>query len=113
MFKGGRPKASVWEHFNKISVDDKPHGECKLCQTKVCYRSDRLKVHFTKCSVAKKSSVKRARSPTPESPPRKIQVSTRQPTIFANIIKTSSELKDSLDVKICSRKKKMSDSPST
>ena len=66
MFKGGRPKASVWEHFNKVSVDDKQKLEIdwemkkplNLCFVTECFEGNEnliincmLTLLYFNCSV--------------------------------------------------------------
>ena len=50
MFRGGRPRDPIWDHFNLVEEGSKKAAKCKMCfyvqSMKVC----RMKTHFQKCA---------------------------------------------------------------
>ena len=112
----GRPKDNIWEHFIEINQDSKVFAKCKTCDYKIQQKVCRMKAHYKKCSKLHQGDVnasdandddvkltnKRSRSTTP--PPTKRQATipnvTSQPKIDESVIKTSIDLKQSLDVEV-------------
>ena len=51
MFKGGRPKGPIWDHFNLITQDSKKSAQCKLCLSVQSIKACRMKTHHQKCAA--------------------------------------------------------------
>jgi len=113
MNKGGRPQDTVWEHFLHIEVAGKVYALCKICGQQQANRATRLRAHHAKCSTsgtndrADKATdwpvhpKKRARSPSP-APAKKqaVPVSVTQFDISNHVVKTSTNLKATIDIEI-------------
>lgn len=122
MFKGGRPRDSIWEHFTKFSKDKKSYAKCNYCGNEQLAKADRAKLHFAKCTQRDmlnnvispendannqtpyshdipNTSHKRDRS---ASPPRKRQAvpvtcTSVQPNLNGTIFKTTAKVKTDID----------------
>lgn len=106
MFKGGRPKDRIWEHFESVVVNGKQLARCKSCGNQQGCKPYRLREHFKKCSSQSDASVDQGRKrPRDDSPPPTkrqaldpiIQV---QPQIADHVFKTSSSDRSTLDMEI-------------
>lgn len=49
MFKGGRPKDPVWDHFHRVTEGAKTSAQCKKCHHIMANRVERMKAHRSKC----------------------------------------------------------------
>ena len=114
MFKGGRPRDSVWQHFTAVMVAGKEYAKCNMCNNQQLAKAHRLKVHYIKCSVVHQSpeaelipdrpiARKRERSPSP--PPAKRQahsmpIVSSQPHMDNHIVKTSTNYKNTINLEV-------------
>lgn len=115
MFKGGRPRDPVWQHFLEVTVSGKSFAKCKHCGNQQLPKACRLKQHHDKCArihttveenrpatdIIATATLKRDRSTSP--PPVKRQavsmpVTSTQPSIDNNVIKTSATFQSALDM---------------
>ena len=109
MYKGGRPRDIIWEHFVSVTVAGKEYAKCKLCDNQQLPKACRLKLHYVKCSAAhhlpaekeiheQPMSVKRPRFPS--LPPTKRQAISIQPDMDSCVVKTSLNQKNAIDLEI-------------
>ena len=49
MYKGGRPRDPIWDHFTVIEVGGKKSAQCKTCLGTQSMKADRMKAHHKKC----------------------------------------------------------------
>jgi len=56
MFRGGRPKDPVWEHFYLVEDGQKKSAQCKSCLNFQSVKPCRMKAHLEKCSSGQKKS---------------------------------------------------------
>ena len=105
MFKGGRPKDPIWDHFNRLVQGSKVTAQCKICLHIQTCKPDRMKAHYAKCAKQSepddlKQSVtsgapqaEKRPSPQDESelPERK-----RQATLSSHVVRTTDTNKDHL-----------------
>ena len=114
MYKGGRPKDPVWQHFVEIRVNNKVYAKCKYCGNQQLPKAGRLNSHHEKCNgiecpqVRQRDSSplrKRARSTSPppakcQAVPTPVPVISLQPSMDSKVTKTSVSHKHAIDVKI-------------
>lgn len=50
MDKGGRPKDPIWAHFWCVKEGKKTMAKCKMCSHIMGGKTDRMKIHFSKCN---------------------------------------------------------------
>jgi hypothetical protein len=118
MYKGGRPRDNIWQHFVEVVVGGKVFAKCKICANQQLPKANRLKQHHQRCSDASKDatvsqhkesstqqppiSLKRGRSASP--PPKRQAVSVPatsiQPSIESNVVKTSPSFTSAMDLQL-------------
>ena len=50
MYKGGRPRDSVWQHFLEVTINMKQFAKCKQCGNTQLAKAARRKLHQEKCA---------------------------------------------------------------
>lgn len=50
MYKGDRPRDSVWQNFLEVTVNGKSNAKCKHCGNQQLPKAGRLKQHQEKCA---------------------------------------------------------------
>ena len=107
MFKGGRPKDSIWAQYDEST--EKGKMNCKACSTPVSAKADRLRSHHKKCSASFKeppsvgdafACLQVAVKPEPAAvmveqsrPPKKLQSS-----LLGHVVTTSKADKEEIDL---------------
>jgi hypothetical protein len=117
MYKGGRPKDPIWEHFESVWIDGKQLAKCRKCGNTQGCKPYRLRDHYKKCSkeiipvekndndtetvtadidIEPHASNKRPRDESP--PPVKKRIVQKQ--VADQVVTTSVGLKQTLDKEI-------------